>query len=306
MAMTTIRSTYALDVETMQVLKRIAHKWKLSKSEALRRAIRAAERRKPRAGSFRGADSLSAARPGGAVPAPEVGLEEAELDPLRQSARHLPPRERVELELEALGRATVGDLLLRDLAGLVVDDRGAQQVLVHAVEAAADAVGPQREAELFLDVRRLLAARLLLVPEARERLPTPGLTRRLVLPREEPLVVPLAVVDAEEVVERRIVAGRPAQQVVLDHPVDRGTVHHRVVAQDRHAEDVDVAVLQRARLVVVHLLVAHQELLLRRDGREPLLGRLGGRREALDLLDRLPPGRARGVFRPSERLADAT
>src|SRR3989442_13714746 len=49
MAMTTIRSTYALDVETMQVLKRIAHKWKLSKSEALRRAIRAAERRKPRA-----------------------------------------------------------------------------------------------------------------------------------------------------------------------------------------------------------------------------------------------------------------
>src|SRR3989441_5544778 len=44
--------------------------------------------------------------------------------------------ERVELELEALGRATVGDLLLRDLAGLVVDDRGAQQVLVHAVEAA--------------------------------------------------------------------------------------------------------------------------------------------------------------------------
>jgi len=49
MAMTTIRSTYALDVETMQVVKRIAHKWKLSKSEALRRAIRAAEGRRPRA-----------------------------------------------------------------------------------------------------------------------------------------------------------------------------------------------------------------------------------------------------------------
>src|SRR5438132_11010082 len=39
----------------------------------------------------------------GRVPAHQVGLEEAELDPLRQSARHLPPRERVELELEALG-----------------------------------------------------------------------------------------------------------------------------------------------------------------------------------------------------------
>ena len=44
MAMSTIRSTYALDVETMQVLKRIANKWKLSKSEALRRVIRAGRR----------------------------------------------------------------------------------------------------------------------------------------------------------------------------------------------------------------------------------------------------------------------
>ena len=47
MAITTIRSTYALDVETMQVLERIAHRWKVSKSEALRRAIRAAEGQKP-------------------------------------------------------------------------------------------------------------------------------------------------------------------------------------------------------------------------------------------------------------------
>ena len=46
MAITTIRSTYALDVETMQVLERIAHRWKVSKSEALRRAIRAAEGQK--------------------------------------------------------------------------------------------------------------------------------------------------------------------------------------------------------------------------------------------------------------------
>src|SRR5438093_673170 len=251
-----------------------------------------------------GGDRFLEVRLRGRVPAHQVGLEEAELDPLRQGTRHLPPRERVELELEALGRATVGDLLLRDLAGLVVDDRGAQQVLVHAVEAAADPVGPQREAELFLDVRRLLATRLLLVPEARERLAARGLTRLLVLQREEPLVVPLAVVNAEEVVERRVVAGRTAQQVVLDHPVDRGAVHHRVVAQDRHAEDVDVAILQRARLVVVHLLVAQQELLLRRDGREPRLGRLGGRREALDLLDRLRRERARGVFRQIERLED--
>jgi len=46
MAITTIRSAYALDVETTQVLERIAHRWKVSKSEALRRAIRAAEGQK--------------------------------------------------------------------------------------------------------------------------------------------------------------------------------------------------------------------------------------------------------------------
>src|SRR5439155_1004593 len=124
-----------------------------------------------------GGDRFLEVRLRGRVPAHQVGLEEAELDPLRQGTRHLPPRERVELELEALGRTTVGDLLLRDLAGLVVDDRGAQQVLVHAVEAAADPVGPQRETELLLDVRRLLAARLLLVPEARERLAARGLRK---------------------------------------------------------------------------------------------------------------------------------
>lgn len=42
MAITTIRSTYALDVETVQALERIAQRWRVSKSEALRRAIRAA------------------------------------------------------------------------------------------------------------------------------------------------------------------------------------------------------------------------------------------------------------------------
>ncbi|HVQ77757.1 MAG TPA: ribbon-helix-helix protein, CopG family [Candidatus Binatia bacterium] len=42
MARTTIRSTYALDVETVQLLERLARQWAVSKSEALRRAIRAA------------------------------------------------------------------------------------------------------------------------------------------------------------------------------------------------------------------------------------------------------------------------
>ena len=42
MAITTIKSTYALDVETVRALERMAERWRVSKSEALRRAIRAA------------------------------------------------------------------------------------------------------------------------------------------------------------------------------------------------------------------------------------------------------------------------
>lgn len=42
MAIPTIKSTYVMDVGTVQALERIARRWKVSKSEALRRAIRAA------------------------------------------------------------------------------------------------------------------------------------------------------------------------------------------------------------------------------------------------------------------------
>ena len=39
MAITTIRSTYALRIETVRQLNRLAERWGVSKSEALRRAI---------------------------------------------------------------------------------------------------------------------------------------------------------------------------------------------------------------------------------------------------------------------------
>jgi hypothetical protein len=42
MAMMTIRSTYALDPDTVRILAQLARRWRVSKSEALRRAIRAA------------------------------------------------------------------------------------------------------------------------------------------------------------------------------------------------------------------------------------------------------------------------
>lgn len=42
MATMKIKTTYSLDVETVQALESMARRWKVSKSEALRRAIRAA------------------------------------------------------------------------------------------------------------------------------------------------------------------------------------------------------------------------------------------------------------------------
>jgi hypothetical protein len=48
MAITHIKATYSLDVETTRVLERIAERWGVSKSEALRRAIRSAAAGEPK------------------------------------------------------------------------------------------------------------------------------------------------------------------------------------------------------------------------------------------------------------------
>ena len=42
MAVTSIKSTYSLDVESMRTLEKLAQRWNVSKSEVLRRAIRIA------------------------------------------------------------------------------------------------------------------------------------------------------------------------------------------------------------------------------------------------------------------------
>ncbi len=44
MARTSVKSTYALDVETVRKLERVAARWGVSKSEVLRRAIDAVAR----------------------------------------------------------------------------------------------------------------------------------------------------------------------------------------------------------------------------------------------------------------------
>lgn len=50
MATPSIKSTYSLDVETVRQLEAMARRWNVSKSEALRRAIRAAASQQPPAG----------------------------------------------------------------------------------------------------------------------------------------------------------------------------------------------------------------------------------------------------------------
>jgi len=56
MAIMTIRSTYALDVETVRKLERLSRKWGVSKSEALRRSIQSAAA----SGGTEAADKLQA------------------------------------------------------------------------------------------------------------------------------------------------------------------------------------------------------------------------------------------------------
>jgi len=50
MATTTVKSTYSLDVESVRQLEAMARRWNVSKSEALRRAIRAAADQQPSTG----------------------------------------------------------------------------------------------------------------------------------------------------------------------------------------------------------------------------------------------------------------
>jgi len=56
MATTTIKTTYSLDVESVRALEDLAGRWGVSKSEALRRAIRSEAGRQP----ARGGDALAA------------------------------------------------------------------------------------------------------------------------------------------------------------------------------------------------------------------------------------------------------
>jgi hypothetical protein len=57
MARTSVKATYALDVESVRALEKMARRWEVSKSEALRRAIHAAAAAQARDGG-QGLDAL--------------------------------------------------------------------------------------------------------------------------------------------------------------------------------------------------------------------------------------------------------
>ncbi|MGH9416355.1 MAG: CopG family transcriptional regulator [Terriglobales bacterium] len=78
MASTIIRTTYALDADTVTRLDRLARAWKLSRSAALRKLIR--ERELPKA--------------------PSVETQLAALDAYQAAARHITPAQAAKWERE--------------------------------------------------------------------------------------------------------------------------------------------------------------------------------------------------------------
>src|SRR5262245_27203228 len=267
-------------------------------------------------GGLHGGDRLLEVGDGRRVAAHNVRVDEAQLEPLGQGAGHLLPGQRVHLQLEAIRHAAVGVLLPRELAGLVVDDDRAEDVLVHSVVSPAHAVRVDREDEFLFHPARFGALGFLVIPEPPERLAPGRLARLFVLAGQEALgrlvaaraivddvlTRPCAIVHGQQIVERRVVADDPAPQVVLDHLVHDGAVGHRMVAANRNAPNVDVEVLERTGLIVVDLLVAEVQLGLGRQRLQDGIVDLRGRRVVLDLLDGANLERPARVARQVERL----
>ena len=87
----------------------------------------------------------------------------------------------------------------------------------------------------------------------------------LVLAGEEALRHPGRAERGHEVVGRERPAGEARLEVPSHRLVDGVAVDDRVVGQQGHAQDVDVAVLERAGLVVVDLAVGEPQQLVLRD-----------------------------------------
>jgi hypothetical protein len=88
MATPTLKTTYSLDLETVRTLEALAQRWRVSKSEALRRAIRAAAGG-PALGSEAPLKALDALqRSLGLTPAAALAWERRARAERRASSRH--------------------------------------------------------------------------------------------------------------------------------------------------------------------------------------------------------------------------
>src|SRR5207237_5570367 len=108
----------------------------------------------------------------------------------------------------------------------------------------------------------------------------------------------------EPCLQRGLTALNATLEMDLDDFVERSARHDRVVPEKPHPQLVDVAILQRAGLVGVDLLVADRGLLVVGNRRRRRGIARGRRREAVDLFHPLALERARGVLRKVERLED--
>ena len=227
-------------------------------------------------------------------PPDQPRLEEPQLQRVRQPARLGLVGHGVDLQLQRLARPLARPGRVADVARLVVGDRdplrmqaraaparrrrragarpaavaarlrrrssGRRQPLdVHPVHPAADPVAVQAEAELALDVgRHDRPGPQLLRPEPAQRGPPGRQARLLVLAGQEALVGPGPLEGREQLLLGHDVAARLAAVELLHGLVERGAVDDGVVGRDRHAQDVDVLVLERAGQVVVHLVEAQR------------------------------------------------
>src|SRR3989442_2846115 len=80
----------------------------------------------------------------------DVRVDEAQLHPLGQAPGHLPPGQRVQLELEVPGHPAVGVLLAGDVAPLLIRGYRAGQGPVHPFRSAPPPGRPPPEASALL------------------------------------------------------------------------------------------------------------------------------------------------------------
>ena len=162
----------------------------------------------------------------------------------------------VDRKLPAVAGTVVRLFLVAHLGRLVVDDDHLAVPFVNPVPAPGDLVLALPEGELLLHKSGHCVRSLLALVEAPQALPPRLQTLLLMFATQKTLVSPGPLEARQQILVTHGQPSLPAAVVLLNRLVNGLPVDDRVVRPQRHAQDVDVLVLQRARQVVVHLHVA--------------------------------------------------